>query len=271
MSDNPGTLYVVATPIGNLEDLSPRARRVLDTVTHFGINTTLFALHEHNEREASEALLQPLMKGASVALVSDAGTPLISDPGYRLVRVATEAGIVVSPIPGPSAAIAALSIAGLPTDRFLFLGFLPSKATARRSALQGLRREHTTMVLFESVHRCGELLRDIADVFGRDRPVVVARELTKKHEAIYRGSASVLADSWDRGEIVAKGEFVLCVGGAPADSSDGGAAERLLELLLAELPLKTAVRVTSEFSGEAKNLLYARALSLRSGESEDDA
>jgi 16S rRNA (cytidine1402-2'-O)-methyltransferase len=278
VSENAGTLYVVATPIGNLEDLSPRARRTLASVdlvaaedtrhtrrllTHFGVRTPLFALHEHNEDRASAALVGRLREGESVAIVSDAGTPLVSDPGYRLVRAAAAAGIAVSPVPGACAAIAALSAAGLATDSFLFLGFPPPKREARRRLLESLCGEPRTLVLYEAVHRCGELLADLVTVFGEDRPAVLARELTKQHETFHRGSAGDLASAWTDGAIEPRGEFVVCVGGAPAERADTGESERVLRLLLAELPVSTAARLAAEITGMARNDLYRQALEIR--------
>jgi len=192
-----GTLFIVATPIGNLEDLAPRARQTLANVdliaaedtrrtgrllSHFGIKTRLYALHDHNEEESAESLVAELANGRSVALVSDAGTPLLSDPGYRLVRAAHRDGVPVSPIPGPSALTTALSVAGLPTDRFCFEGFLPAKAKARRAVLVSLVNEPRTMIFYESVHRIEKTLEDLVSIFGAGRPAFVGRELSKVYE-----------------------------------------------------------------------------------------
>ena len=209
MKIQPGTLYVVATPIGNIDDLSPRAREVLANVslvaaedtrhagqllTRLGISARLVSLHEHNEVQRCEELLALLKTGSSIALVSDAGTPLISDPGYRLLAAARTAALPVSPIPGCCALIAALSVAGLPTDRFLFEGFLPARRAARLARLGELAGLDPTLVFYESVHRLPETLQDAINVFGESRPAAVGRELTKLHETIYRGSlAEVLA------------------------------------------------------------------------------
>lgn len=277
--ESAGLLYVVATPIGNLEDLSMRARRMLESVdlvaaedtrhtrrllTHFGIRTPLFALHEHNEREVAPELVARLLAGKSVALVSDAGTPLVSDPGYRLVRAAAEAGVVVSPVPGPCAAIAALAAAGLPTDTFVFLGFPPPKPEARRRLLAEVRGEVRTLVFYESVHRCGDLLADLASELGENRPVVVARELTKQHESFHRGRAGDLASAWAEGAITPRGEFVLCVGGAPAGRDGAEEGERVLGILLEELPVKSAARLAAAITGASRNALYRRAVQIRS-------
>lgn len=277
--DTAGTLYVVATPIGNLDDLSVRARDTLAAVdliaaedtrhtrrllTHFGLKKPLFALHEHNEEQAVPTLVERLVAGESVALVSDAGTPLVSDPGFRLVRAAGAAGLTVSPVPGPCAAIAALSAAGLPTDSFVFLGFPPARAEARRRLLESLRAEPRTLVWYESVHRCGDLLADLADVLGPDRPVVLGREITKLHETFHRGSAAELAGAWRDGAITPRGEFVVCVGGAePAADEDEAEADRVLSVLLEELPVKSAASLAARLTGAPRNRLYRRALALK--------
>lgn len=273
-----GALYVVATPIGNLGDLSPRAQRVLaqvelvaaeDTRTsgalleHFGIRAKFFALHDHNEDGAASALLARLKAGASVALVSDAGTPLISDPGYALVRQARAAGVPVFAVPGPSALIAALSVAGLPTDRFSFRGFLPPKREARRQALEALAREPATVVLYESSHRIAETLDDIAAVLGAARPLFVARELTKKFEDSHAGSAES-ARAWLAADANrSRGEFVLVLGGAPETQASDADSERLLRLLLEELPPARAAKLAAAWSGRPKPALYELAMALK--------
>ncbi|MCD9027060.1 16S rRNA (cytidine(1402)-2'-O)-methyltransferase [Luteimonas sp. BDR2-5] len=267
-----GILHVVATPIGNLGDLSPRARDTLRAVAaicaedtrhtrqllgHFGIERPLVALHEHNEDALAERLVARLLDGESLALVSDAGTPLVSDPGFRLVRAARAAGIRVSPVPGPSALVAALSVAGLPSDRFVFEGFLPAKAGARRERLQALAAEPRTLLFYESSHRIDAMLADAAQAFGPDRPAVLARELTKLFETVLDGSlgdlhARVLADPNQR-----KGEFVVLVQGAGEDS-DARTVEgrRVYAALVAHLPPSTAARVAAELTGASRKDLY---------------
>ncbi len=280
MSNRQGILYVVATPIGNLGDFSERARRTLaeadwiaaeDTrhtrklLAHFGIHTPLSSLHAHNEARRVPELLARLRGGGCGALVSDAGTPLIRDPGYLLVRAAAEAGIRVSPVPGPCAAIAALSVSGLPADRFRFEGFLPARQAARRERLHALKSAQATLVFYESAHRIVQALEDLVAVLGAGRPVVVARELTKRHETVLRGGAAeVLARI--RGDPEQRlGEFVLLVGAAPAP--DAGTIpdpiRDLLRLTLEELPPRRAAALVSDFSGLPRNRLYELALALR--------
>lgn len=273
---NPVALYIVATPIGNLEDLSPRAARILgevaliaaeDTRTtrkllaHFGISTSTTALHEHNEREQVPKLLEQLRQGKSIALVSDAGTPLVSDPGFHLVRAARDAGIAVVPIPGPCAAIAALSAAGLPSDRFAFEGFPPAKSAARRALFQRLAHEPRTLIFYESTHRIVDCLADMAAEFGPGREAVVARELTKKFETLRAGPLGVLADWIARDETPRQGEFVLLVHGAEARAgADASEAERILDTLLESLPVSQAVELAAKLTGQPRNALYRRAL-----------
>jgi 16S rRNA (cytidine1402-2'-O)-methyltransferase len=279
-----GALYVVATPIGNLGDLAPRAQAVLASVdriaaedtrssgvllSHFGIRTPLVALHEHNEDRVAEALIQAVRDGSSLALISDAGTPLISDPGYALVRAARAAGVPVYALPGPCAAIAALSVSGLATDSFMFAGFLPAKSAARRAKLATLANEPRTAILYESAHRIGESLADLVAVLGDARRVCLARELSKRfEESITLPAAELLA--WQQADgNRSRGEFVLVVEGAPA-AEDSVDAERVLRLLLAELPASRAARLTAEITGCARKPLYALALKL-SGEGVQDA
>lgn len=272
-----GTLYVVATPIGNLDDISVRAQRTLREVAliaaedtrhslrllqHFGIETPLAACHEHNEREQGGRFLTRLLAGDDVALVSDAGTPLISDPGYHLVRQARAAGIAVVPVPGPCALIAGLSAAGLPSDRFIFEGFLPAKTVGRRSRLEALREEPRTLIFYEAPHRLLECLQDMAEVFGEERQAVLARELTKTFETIKGIPLGELRDWVAADSNQQRGECVLLLSGWEAPEAEGVDAEslRVLDLLLAELPVKRAAALAAEITGVRKNLLYQAAL-----------
>ncbi len=267
---NRGRLYVVGTPIGNVDDLSPRARDVLakadviaaeDTrhtrglLSRIGVESRLIAYHEHNEAERVPTLLEHLEKGESVALVSDAGTPLISDPGWRLVSAAQDAGIVVVPIPGPCAAIAALCISGLPTDHFSFEGFLPRREGARAARLDALRRERHTIVLYEAVHRIAETLAALRDAFGADRRAAIARELTKTHEQIATGTLAELAERLGS-SIPLLGEFVVVVAGAAAAAPDETEAERVYALLAAELAPDQALKLAAAVTGVSRNVLY---------------
>ncbi|MFO1370996.1 MAG: 16S rRNA (cytidine(1402)-2'-O)-methyltransferase [Candidatus Competibacteraceae bacterium] len=278
MTVESGALYVVATPIGNLEDISARALRVLREVNciaaedtrhtrqllrHFGIETPLLSLHEHNERARVESIVARLREGAALALVSDAGTPLISDPGFPLVRELRRQGLKVIPVPGPSSLLAALSVAGLPTDRFVFEGFLPAKVAARRERLQTLAREERTLVFFEASHRVAETLADMTAVFGADRPAVVARELTKRFEEVHSASLSECAAWLEADSNRSKGEFVVLVQGAPAArEADTPENRRLLLALLGELPVSRAVVVAAKLTGLRKKPLYDLALML---------
>ena len=273
-----GTLYIVATPIGNLEDLSPRARQTLADVDlvaaedtrhtgrllrSIGVKTSQKAVHDHNESEVVTELVEALQAGRNIALVSDAGTPLVSDPGYRLVRAAHENGITVSPIPGPSALTAALSAAGLPTDRFTFEGFLPAKAAARRSTLEALASEPRTMVFYESVHRIDGALADLATVFGADRAAFVGRELSKLHEQCVNASLGDLAERVTTGDITGKGEFVIAVAGSAERGESSIDVDRLIAELAGELPDKRAAAIVAAATGEKKNAVYARLLALK--------
>lgn len=277
-SVQPGTLYVVATPIGNLDDISARALRILREVAliaaedtrhsarlmqHFGIATPLAACHEHNEREQGGRFIARLEAGEDVALISDAGTPLISDPGFHLVRQVRAAGFAVVPVPGACALIAALSAAGLPSDRFIFEGFLPAKAVGRRSRLEQVREEPRTLIFYEAPHRILECLEDMRAVFGGERQAVLARELTKTFETL-KGlrldelCAWVAADSNQQ-----RGECVVLVAGWQAPEGDeavSAEALRVLDLLLAEMPLKRAAALAAEITGVRKNVLYQVAL-----------
>ena len=273
-----GTLFVVATPIGNLEDLTPRARQTLASVDlvaaedtrHTGrllmtINAkpALLALHDHNEERAAQDVIAALQDGKDVALVSDAGTPLVSDPGYRLIRAAHDNEIRVVPLPGASAVTAALSAAGLPTDRFCFEGFAPSKRVARRQWLEDLASEPRTIVMYESVHRIADCLADLVDVFGAERPAFLGRELTKLHEQCVRASLAGLQEMVEDGRIKAKGEFVLVIEGAEREAGTAVDTDKLLRLLSAALSAKESARITSELTGEKKNALYERVLEIR--------
>lgn len=274
----PGKLYVVATPIGNLDDISPRALRTLREVAliaaedtrhsirllqHFGITTALAACHDHNEREQGGRFVARLLAGDDVALISDAGTPLISDPGYHLVRQVRAAGIEVVPVPGPSALIAALSAAGLPSDRFIFEGFLPAKAAARRGRLELLKEEPRTLIFYEAPHRVLESVQDIASLFGKDRHAVLARELTKTFETLRGAPLGELAEWIAADSNQQRGECVLLVTGWQAPEGEdaiSGEALRVLDLLLGELPVKRAAALAAEITGVRKNLLYQAAL-----------
>ncbi len=278
MSIEPGTLYVVATPIGNLGDLATRAREILGGVQRvaaedtrhtrtllqqFGIAAILVSLHEHNEEAACGELVERLAAGESVALVSDAGTPLLSDPGYRLVRRAREHGIAVRPVPGPSAITAALSVAGLPTDRFAFEGFLPPKSAARRRRLEALAAHTGTLVFFEAPHRILATLEDIRLVLGEERELVIARELTKRFETVLAGTAGAVHERVAADPDQQRGEIVLLVHGAPPRPATAGLepeVARVVETLAAELPLKQAAALAAAITGEKKNRLYRHAL-----------
>ncbi len=285
-----GRLYVVATPIGNLGDLSGRARETLEKcalvaaedtrhtgnlLKALGVKTPLVSLHDHNEAQRAPELVARLCGGASIALVSDAGTPAISDPGFDLVRAAAAAGIEVVAIPGPCAAVAALSIAALPTDRFCFEGFLPARAAARRARLEALAVETRTLVFYESPHRVRETLEDCMAALGAGRPATVAREITKLHETTYRGALADLAARAASDGDFARGEIVLIVGGAAVSAAGsegggdghGGELDRVLGVLLAELPLKQAAGLAARLvPGVRDNEAYKRALRLKQGD-----
>lgn len=275
-----GILHVVATPIGNLADFSPRAREILNSVdliaaedtrhtrrllSHFGIKTRLFALHEHNEKAASAELIRLMLDGKSVALVSDAGTPLLSDPGFELVAEAHQSGLKVSPVPGPSALVAALSAGGIPADRFCFEGFLPARAAARQARLAELRTENRTLVFYESVHRIAAMLEDLINILGGERNACLARELTKLHEELRRGTLVSIQQALQAGDIAAKGEFVLLVSGAERRAADSTADQEtaLLEVLMDYLPGKQAVEAAVRISGGKRNEIYEAMLRLK--------
>src|SRR3984885_11163467 len=287
-SDRAGRLYVVATPIGNLGDLSARAREILQTCSliaaedtrhtgtllkHFGIQTPQLSLHDHNERQRAPELMQRLRQGAQIALVSDAGTPGISDPGFELVRAVAAAGFEIVAVPGPCAAIAALSIGGLPTDRFCFEGFLPARGAARRKRLESLAAEVRTLVLYEAPHRAREALEDCAAVFGAERNAAVAREITKLHETTYRGSLRELLERAGSDADFGRGEIVILTPGAPqapageegGADGHGGALDRVLKILLAELPLRQAAHLAAQITEARGNEAYKRALQLKGG------
>ena len=265
-----GRLYVVGTPIGNVDDLSPRARDVLamadviaaeDTrhtlrlLSRIAVKSRLIAYHEHNEAELVPEFLDQLEQGQSIALVSDAGTPLISDPGWRLVNAAQAAGVAVVPIPGPCAALAALCAAGLPTDHFVFEGFLPRRDGPRAERLAWLRREQRTIVIYEAVHRVAATLGALRTAFGDERRAAIARELTKTHEQIATGTLAALAARLDA-DIPLLGEFVLVVAGAAAAAPDEAEAQRVYALLAAELPPDQALKLTAAVTGLPRNALY---------------
>ncbi len=269
-----GVLYVVATPIGNLGDISARAIEVLGKVDaiaaedtrhsgrllqHLGISKPLLACHEHNERDASAHLVRRLLGGDSLALISDAGTPLVSDPGYNLVVQARAAGIRVVPVPGASAVLAALSAAGLPSDRFVFEGFLPAKSGARCKHLQEMVAEPRTMIFYEAPHRLLGSVQDMAQIFGGQRQAVLARELTKTYETIKSAPLAQLAQWIEQDVNQQRGEAVLLVRGADLQQNQDEVDERsrqVLRLLCAELPLKKAAAITAQITGARKNLLY---------------
>ncbi len=278
-AEGSGVLYVVATPIGNLEDISGRAAEVLRAVDliaaedtrhtrvllgHLGVSTKMVALHQHNERQQSDGLVERLLSGLSLALVSDAGTPLISDPGFPLVRECHRRRVRVSPVPGACALVAALSVSGLATDRFLFVGFLARTAGARLTQLKELRATRATMVFYESSHRVVYMVRDLVEVLGGDRQAALAREITKIHEAIVSEPLGKLLDRLIKDPDQQKGEFVLLVEGVKLVSSDvSEETRRVMDILCAELPLKQAARIAARITGEKKNRLYQLALSTR--------
>ncbi len=265
-------LFIVATPIGNLEDITLRALEVLADVdviaaedtrrsrvllSRHGVDTPLLALHEHNEEQRAPILVERLRAGESVALVSDAGTPLLSDPGFRLVGLAAEAGIEVVAIPGPSSITAALSISGLPTDRFVFDGFLPAKQSARLKRLRRLKSEQRTLVFFESSHRISASLADLEQVFGSDRAVVLCRELTKQFETVLRDTVSALRNRVESDANQRKGEFVLLVAGCDADEDDRlPEALELARELAEHLGVSQAARIAAKVHGVSRRELY---------------
>jgi len=279
-----GKLFVVATPIGNLDDFTPRAVEVLQEVDliaaedtrhskplmeKFGIATPLRSYHDFSSSSAAEKLLQELLDGRSIALISDAGTPLISDPGFRLVKEVREAGVEVIPIPGVSALTAALSVAGLPTDRFCFEGFLPAKTGARLNALQALVEEVRTLIFYESPHRIAEVLQDMLAVFGAQRQFFLAREMTKKFETHFYGSLAEGVEWLAKDAYNSRGEFVLAVQGCDADEIQKQLLRKALPLvrdLQSDLSMKKAVALVSKLTGVRKNTLYQAVLDEQTGE-----
>ncbi|MGV6826853.1 MAG: 16S rRNA (cytidine(1402)-2'-O)-methyltransferase [bacterium] len=280
MSNGSGVLYVVATPIGNREDISARALRILreevdviaaeDTrhsrrlLQQHGITTPLIPFHEHNENRLGQRVLERLLNGESIALVSDAGTPLISDPGFDLVRRCRGAGVAVSPLPGPSALIAALSVSGLPTDSFLFDGFLPRTHGARLKRLQWLAEQACTVVFYESSHRILDCLRDLRTVLDAERPLFIAREISKQFEDLRLGTVAELLIQVEQDPNMQRGELVLVFAGKRLQESGlDSESERILKILCDALPVKQAAALTAEISGLKKNLLYQKALELK--------
>ena len=271
------TLYVVATPIGNRQDFSARAIAVLSSVDriyaedtrhskallhHHGVLTPLFSLHEHNESSRIESVLAHLKTAGNAALISDAGTPLISDPGYRIVRACHAGGFRVSPVPGPSALIAALSVSGLATDRFMFVGFPPARSLARKKWLSLLAIESQTLVLYESPHRIMATLCDLVEIMGEDREVCLSRELTKRYETVMHTRAADLLDRLRTDSNQQRGEFVLVIAGSgdakiPADQAE---LDRVLTILLQQLTVKGAARCAAELLGIPKKRAYEAAL-----------
>jgi 16S rRNA (cytidine1402-2'-O)-methyltransferase len=282
VSDQAGKLYIVATPIGNLEDISARALTVLREVdliaaedtrhskrllSHYAITTPLRSYHDFNERQATLTLMESLRNGMQVALISDAGTPLISDPGYHLVNTAHELGIRVIPVPGPCAAITALSASGLPTDKFVFEGYAPEKQAARTARFQHLVQEVRTLVFYEAPHRIQGFLADAEAAFGPRRQATLARELTKRFETIRRGELGELRALVTREASWGKGEYVVIVHGAEVRHEEGDEeVQRVLTILLQELPLKKAAALAARITGRKKNELYALGLKLTSEE-----
>ncbi len=267
------TLYVVATPIGNLQDFSPRAQSILKTVSliaaedtrhtkvllnHFSIPTALQALHEHNEKQIATQLIKRLQQGEDIALVSDAGTPLISDPGYHLIQLAHESGIQVSPIPGASALISALSVSGLSADKFYFAGFLPSKAMARQQVLKDLATQPYTLAFYEAPHRIENCIHDMIEIFGAQRIAVLVKEISKIFETVKYGELIELL-AWLQADVThQKGEFVIIIKGmdSKVQAEIDADTQRLLTILLQELPLKKAAKLASQITGMSKNKLY---------------
>jgi len=274
-----GVLYIMATPIGNLDDITYRAVRLLKEVdliaaedtrhslkllNHLGISKKMMSLHEHNESERIDVVLSYLKEGLNIALISDAGTPLISDPGFHLVSAAREQGFTVSPVPGVSSIIAALSCAGLPTNEFLYVGFLSQKNQERLTKLKGFKDLSTTIVLLESTHRLIRLLEQINEILP-DANVVIAKELTKTYERFITGNALECLAVFEKDEFLVKGEFVVMLHQRPQSNSDKHAEEieKTLQLLMDDMPLKKAVAATVKLTGHKKNIVYQKALELK--------
>ncbi len=276
-----GILYVVATPIGNLEDITPRAIEVLKSVdqiaaedtrhsrpmlAHFGIATRCVAYHDHVERQLSGTLIDQIEAGQSMALISDAGTPLINDPGYQLVKLAHQRGVKVVPIPGACAAVTALSVSGLPSDRFTFEGYLPAKSAARQKKLHSLIEETRTLIFYESPHRIMEMLVDMSAVLGSERPVVVARELTKIYETIKSDTLENVCKWIQADKNQQKGEFVVLVHGHVVQNKNeeiDKETDRVLQILLDDLPVKQAASLAAKITGMKKNVLYNYSIKRR--------
>ena len=278
MSITKGALYIVATPIGNLGDLSPRAKSVLENVelivaedtrhskpmlNQFGIETKIRAYHDHNERKQTPVLIQQLQAGASIALISDAGTPLICDPGYHLVLAAHAAELQVIPIPGPSALVSALSASGFSSEKFIFEGYLPAKKIARQQRLQLLKDETRTLVFYEAPHRISASIEAAVTCFGSERQAVVAKEISKLHEKIQRGTLVELMDWIHSEKDLSKGEFVVVIQGAKGTSLDELETRRILKILLDERSFKEAIRLTCEITHSKKNDIYKLAMELK--------
>ncbi|HIO91760.1 MAG TPA: 16S rRNA (cytidine(1402)-2'-O)-methyltransferase [Leucothrix mucor] len=281
-SDQQGVLYVVATPIGNLGDITQRAIEILSSVdkvcaedtrntrkllTHLGLKKNLVALHDHNERQKIDSIVEWLERGENLALVSDAGTPLISDPGYHLVKALRDLNFQVVPIPGASAIIAALSVAGLATNKFSFEGFLPAKEVGRKQALMLNSESSYTQVYYESSHRIVHSVATMLVVFGEDKQVVLARELTKLYEQFFHGTLAELHQWLLDDAMHQKGEFVIMLaasekGGEESDSFESS-IDQLLSILLEELPVKQTAKIAAKLTGKSKNILYKQAMSLR--------
>ncbi len=275
-----GELYLVATPIGDMTDITPRALGILSTVdvvavedkrrssrlfSHFGIKTPMISYHDHSEEKQVKKIIDELLCGKSVALISDAGTPLISDPGYKLVNAAKDKSIKVSPVPGPCALIAAISASGLPSDRFIFEGFLPPKSIARITKIQNISADSRTIIFYEAPHRILETLIDMIKVIGPSRKIVLARELTKTYETFISGTLESVLEIIEKDLNQQKGEIVIVLAGA--DSSEEKIetqdSKRILSVLLEELPLKQAVSLGSKITGIQKNIFYKLALDLK--------